>query len=158
MSKVALVMGSKSDWATMKDCAELLDELNINYHKQIVSAHRTPQLMFDFAKSAENNGFDIIIAAAGGAAHLPGMIAALTAIPVVGVPIKSSVLSGVDSLLSIVQMPAGVPVATMSIGTSGAKNAALYCASVLALHDNDIKQSYKDFREKQTQTVLDNSL
>ncbi len=158
MSKVALVMGSKSDWATMKECASLLDELNISYHKQVVSAHRTPELMFDFAKNAEQNGFDIIIAAAGGAAHLPGMIAAVTQLPVVGVPIKSSVLNGVDSLLSIVQMPAGVPVATMSIGLAGAKNAALYCASVLALHDKDVRSAYNNFRKTQTQTVLDNSL
>ena len=158
MSKVALVMGSKSDWATMKECASLLDELNISYHKQVVSAHRTPELMFDFAKDAEQNGFDIIIAAAGGAAHLPGMIAAITSLPVVGVPIKSSVLNGVDSLLSIVQMPAGVPVATMSIGIAGAKNAALYCASVLALHDKKVHSAYKSFRQNQTQTVLDSPL
>jgi 5-(carboxyamino)imidazole ribonucleotide mutase len=158
MSKVALVMGSKSDWETMKECASLLDELQISYCKQVVSAHRTPELMFDFAKNAENQGFDIIIAAAGGAAHLPGMIAAITALPVVGVPIKSKVLSGVDSLLSIVQMPAGVPVATMSIGVAGAKNAALFCASVLSLQDNAIKSAYKSYRITQTQTVLDDPL
>jgi 5-(carboxyamino)imidazole ribonucleotide mutase len=156
MKKVALVMGSKSDWVTMQNCAQLLDELGIEFHQQVVSAHRTPQLMVDFAGKAEDNGFEIIIAAAGGAAHLPGMIAALTPIPVVGVPIKSSVLSGVDSLLSIVQMPAGVPVATMSIGTAGAKNAALYCAAILATHDDDIKEKLASFRAKQTQLVLDN--
>lgn len=156
MKKVALVMGSKSDWATMQHCAQLLDELGIEFHQQVVSAHRTPQLMVDFAGQAEDNGFEIIIAAAGGAAHLPGMIAALTPVPVIGVPIKSSVLSGVDSLLSIVQMPAGVPVATMSIGLAGAKNAALYCAAVLSAHDKTIKQNLASFREKQTQSVLDN--
>lgn len=148
-------MGSKSDWATMTDCAQLMDELGIEYHQQVVSAHRTPQLMFDFADSAESKGYEIIIAAAGGAAHLPGMIAALTAVPVIGVPIKSSVLSGVDSLLSIVQMPAGVPVATMSIGKAGAKNAALYCAAILATHDDLIKKSLNDYRQLQTQYVLD---
>jgi 5-(carboxyamino)imidazole ribonucleotide mutase len=156
MKKVALVMGSKSDWATMSCCAQLMDELGIEYHQQVVSAHRTPQLMVSFAEAAELNGYEIIIAAAGGAAHLPGMIAALTPIPVIGVPIKSSVLSGVDSLLSIVQMPAGVPVATMSIGVAGAKNAALYCAAILATHNNNIKQSLAKYRVNQTQNVLDN--
>jgi len=156
MKKVALVMGSKSDWATMSDCAQLMKELGIEFHQQVVSAHRTPQLMVDFAQSAASQGYEIIIAAAGGAAHLPGMIAALTPVPVIGVPIKSSVLSGVDSLLSIVQMPAGVPVATMSIGTAGAKNAALYCAAILATHDNAIKKSLSDYRKNQTQMVLDN--
>jgi 5-(carboxyamino)imidazole ribonucleotide mutase len=156
MKKVALVMGSKSDWKTMYACAQLLDELGIDYHQQVVSAHRTPQLMYDFAKSAEQKGHQLIIAAAGGAAHLPGMIAAVSAVPVIGVPIKSSVLNGVDSLLSIVQMPAGVPVATMSIGLAGAKNAALYCAAVLALHDTKIKKALAKYRQTQTQSVLDN--
>jgi len=156
MKKVALVMGSKSDWATMSDCAHLLGELGVEFSQKVVSAHRTPQLMYDFATKAEENGIEIIIAAAGGAAHLPGMIAALTAVPVIGVPIKSSVLSGVDSLLSIVQMPAGVPVATMSIGTAGAKNAALYCAAMLATHDNNIKKILSDYRANQTQNVLEN--
>lgn len=156
MKKVALVMGSKSDWTTMSDCAQLMDDLGVEYHQQVVSAHRTPQLMVNFAKSAQDNGYEIIIAAAGGAAHLPGMIAALTPVPVIGVPIKSSVLSGVDSLLSIVQMPAGVPVATMSIGTAGAKNAALYCAAILATHDLEIKKSLSDYRNTQTQSILNN--
>jgi len=156
MKKVALVMGSKSDWATMSDCAQLLNELGIEFIQQVVSAHRTPKLMYDFALSAEENGIEIIIAAAGGAAHLPGMIAAITSVPVIGVPIKSKVLNGVDSLLSIVQMPAGVPVATMSIGTAGAKNAALYCAAILANHDKNIKQSLTTYRAQQTQDVLDN--
>lgn len=149
-------MGSKSDWATMRDCARLLQELSVEFSQQVVSAHRTPQLMYDFATTAQDNGIEIIIAAAGGAAHLPGMIAALTTVPVIGVPIKSNVLSGVDSLLSIVQMPAGIPVATMSIGTAGAKNAALYCAAILSTHDNKIKQSLSDYRSRQTQAVLDN--
>jgi len=156
MVKVALIMGSKSDWTTMQACANLMDELGIQYTQQVVSAHRTPKKMLDFAESAVANGYEIIIAAAGGAAHLPGMVAAMTALPVIGVPIKSSVLSGVDSLLSIVQMPAGVPVATMSIGIAGAKNAALYCAAILATHDLAIKQNLSEFRENQTQAVLDN--
>ncbi|MFK8011111.1 MAG: 5-(carboxyamino)imidazole ribonucleotide mutase [Marinicellaceae bacterium] len=156
MNKVALVMGSKSDWATMKECANLLNELNIAFFQKVVSAHRTPDLMYDFAKNAESNGVELIIAAAGGAAHLPGMIAAITAVPVIGVPIKSSVLNGVDSLLSIVQMPAGIPVATMSIGVAGAKNAALYSAALLATHDEKIKKSLSNYRAKQTQNVLDN--
>jgi 5-(carboxyamino)imidazole ribonucleotide mutase len=156
MKKVALVMGSKTDWATMQDCAQLMDELGIEYHQQVVSAHRTPELMVDFAKSAQDKGYEIIIAAAGGAAHLPGMIAALTPVPVIGVPIRSSVLSGVDSLLSIVQMPAGVPVATMSIGAAGAKNAALYSAAILANHDKDIKQALASYRKNQTDAVLNN--
>lgn len=149
-------MGSKSDWATMSDCAQLMTELGIEFHQQVVSAHRTPQLMVEFAQSAASQGYEIIIAAAGGAAHLPGMIAALTPVPVIGVPIKSSVLSGVDSLLSIVQMPAGVPVATMSIGTAGAKNAALYCAAILATHDKKIEKTLHDYRNRQTQSVLNN--
>ena len=156
MKKVALVMGSKSDWATMASCAQLLEELGIAFHQQVVSAHRTPQLMFEFANNAESQGFELIIAAAGGAAHLPGMIAAVTSIPVIGVPIQSRVLNGVDSLLSIVQMPAGVPVATMSIGEAGAKNAALYCAALLANHDEKIKASLQAYRQTQTQNVLDN--
>ena len=133
-----------------------MDELGIEYHQQVVSAHRTPELMVDFAKSAQDKGYEIIIAAAGGAAHLPGMIAALTPVPVIGVPIRSSVLSGVDSLLSIVQMPAGVPVATMSIGAAGAKNAALYSAAILANHDKDIKQALASYRKNQTDAVLNN--
>ncbi|MCF6288983.1 MAG: 5-(carboxyamino)imidazole ribonucleotide mutase [Proteobacteria bacterium] len=156
MKKVALVMGSKSDWVTMKNCAELLDLLGIAYHQQIVSAHRTPKMLYEFARNAEANGYEIIIAAAGGAAHLPGMIAAITPLPVIGVPIKSSVLNGIDSLLSIVQMPSGVPVATMSIGTAGAKNAALYCAAILATHDVEIKKSLHEFRQAQTQMVVNN--
>ena len=149
-------MGSKSDWATMQDCAQLLDDLGIEFQQQVISAHRTPQLLYDFASSAESKGYHIIIAAAGGAAHLPGMIAAITTIPVIGVPIKSSVLSGIDSLLSIVQMPAGVPVATMSIGTAGAKNAALYCAAILANYDLQIKNNLSTYRQVQTQNVLNN--
>lgn len=156
MKKVALVMGSKSDWGSMVNCAELLDELGIDYHQQVVSAHRTPELMYDFAQNAQSNGFDIIIAAAGGAAHLPGMIAAITPLPVIAVPIKSSVLNGVDSLLSIVQMPAGVPVATMSIGVAGAKNAALYCAAILAINNEKVKNTLNRYRQNQTNKVIDN--
>ncbi len=149
-------MGSKSDWKTMENCAKLMDSLGIAYHKQVVSAHRTPQLMYEFANSAQASGYEIIIAAAGGAAHLPGMIAAITPVPVIGVPIKSNTLNGVDSLLSIVQMPAGVPVATMSIGDAGAKNAALFCASVLANNDLTLKKNLEQFRANQTNTVLNN--
>ena len=149
-------MGSKSDWSSMVNCAELLDELGIDYHQQVVSAHRTPELMYNFAQNAQSNGFDIIIAAAGGAAHLPGMIAAITPLPVIAVPIKSSVLNGVDSLLSIVQMPAGVPVATMSIGVAGAKNAALYCAAILAINNEKVKNTLNRYRQNQTNKVIDN--
>ena len=136
MKKVALVMGSQSDWATMKECAKLLNDLGIEFHQQVVSAHRTPQLMYDFANSAEDSGYEVIIAAAGGAAHLPGMVAASTLLPVLGVPVQSRALQGLDSLLSIVQMPAGVPVATLAIGAAGAKNAALLAARILATSDD----------------------
>src|SRR5262245_47937621 len=130
---VAIVMGSKSDWATMRHAAETLDQLGITHASRVVSAHRTPDLMVEFAKHAVQHGVKIIIAGAGGAAHLPGMIAANTCLPVLGVPVESKVLRGVDSLLSIVQMPAGIPVGTLAIGTAGAKNAALLAASILAL-------------------------
>lgn len=133
MPKVAVVMGSCSDFETMKETCHLLEEFGIEYEKKVVSAHRTPDLLFDFAKNAKNNGFSVIIAAAGGAAHLPGMIASMTILPVIGVPIKSSTLNGVDSLLSIVQMPYGVPVQTMSIGVLGAKNDAISVLSILAI-------------------------
>ncbi len=156
MNKIALVMGSKSDWATMKHCADQLDALQIGYDKRVVSAHRTPDLMFTFAEEAEANGLSVIIAAAGGAAHLPGMLAAKTAVPVIGVPVSSSQLSGVDSLLSIVQMPAGVPVMTMSIGRAGAVNAALAATGILALHDPHAAQALQQFRRQQTEHVLNN--
>ncbi|MDO4814388.1 MAG: 5-(carboxyamino)imidazole ribonucleotide mutase [Gemella sp.] len=138
MKKVAVVMGSSSDWPTMKLACDVLDEFGIEYYKQVVSAHRTPNLMYDFAENAKDNGFEVIIAGAGGAAHLPGMIASLTTLPVIGVPIKSSTLSGVDSLYSIVQMPGGVPVATMAIGNAGAKNAGLQVVRMFAVHNEEI--------------------
>ncbi len=154
--KVGMIMGSKSDWATMAHCAALLEQLNVPFEQQVVSAHRTPDLMFTYAESAKDRGIEVIIAAAGGAAHLPGMVAAKTMLPVIGVPIKSRTLNGVDSLLSIAQMPAGIPVLTMSIGDAGAKNAALSAAAILANHDTDIAQALSAFRAQQTQTVLDN--
>lgn len=155
--KIAIVMGSQSDWAQMKFCCELLDQLGIAYSKAVVSAHRMPDEMFHFAETSADNGVEIIIAAAGGAAHLPGMIAAKTLLPVIGVPIKSSTLSGIDSLLSIVQMPAGVPVATMAIGVAGAKNAALQAARMLAVNDEKIRQALVNYREEQHQIALSSS-
>lgn len=151
---VGLVMGSRSDWATMVETAKLLEELNVPYESLVVSAHRTPDWLFEYADAAEGKGLKLIIAAAGGAAHLPGMIAAKTHIPVVGVPIESKALKGMDSLLSIVQMPGGIPVATMAIGTAGAKNAALYAAASLAPYNEDIKKSLLTFRKNQTEKVL----
>lgn len=155
--KIAIVMGSQSDWVQMKSCCELLDQLGIAYSKAVVSAHRMPDEMFRFAETAADNGVEIIIAAAGGAAHLPGMIAAKTLLPVIGVPIKSSTLSGIDSLLSIVQMPAGVPVATMAIGVAGARNAALQAARQLAVSDEKIRQALANYRAEQHQIALDSS-
>lgn len=146
MGKVAVVMGSSSDFETMKETCDLLGKFGILYEKKVVSAHRTPDLLFEFSKSARENGFSVIIAAAGGAAHLPGMIASMTTLPVIGVPIKSSTLSGVDSLLSIVQMPAGVPVSTMSIGVAGAKNAAITALSILGINDEEYAKKYEDYK------------
>lgn len=151
---VGIIMGSKSDWPTMENTAQLLDELGISYESRVVSAHRTPQWMVEYAKSAEGRGLQLIIAGAGGAAHLPGMVASLTRLPVLGVPVQSKALSGMDSLLSIVQMPGGVPVATMAIGTSGAKNAALFAARILANHDNSVQQQLEKFIQTQTETVM----
>ena len=139
--KVSIIMGSKSDLDTMRIASEVLRELEVSHEIKIISAHRTPDLMFEFAKSAQNRGIEIIIAGAGGAAHLPGMVAAITELPVIGVPIKSSNLNGIDSLLSIVQMPKGVPVATVAIGDHGAENAALISAKILALNDNKISKN-----------------
>lgn len=150
---VAIIMGSKSDWPTMIHAADILTELGISYAARVVSAHRTPDRMYDFAKSAKNNGFKVIIAGAGGAAHLPGMVAALTSLPVLGVPVQSKALSGQDSLLSIAQMPGGVPVGTLAIGKSGAKNAALLAASILALNDTDIEIALDAWRAAQTESV-----
>ncbi len=156
-AQVGLIMGSQSDWATMSHCAQLLDELKVSYEAEVVSAHRTPDSMFAYADHAESRGLKLIIAAAGGAAHLPGMVAAKTTLPVIGVPIQSRVLNGVDSLLSIVQMPAGVPVLTMSIGEAGAKNAALSAAAILGLTYPKISQQLKQYRSNQTEQVLKNS-
>lgn len=146
-------MGSTSDWPTMKHAADILDTLDINYDSQVVSAHRTPDRLYDFAKSASSNGYKVIIAGAGGAAHLPGMTASMTELPVLGVPVESKALSGMDSLLSIAQMPGGVPVGTLAIGKSGAKNAALLAASILALSDSKIAAALKDWRAAQTASV-----
>ena len=154
-AKVAIVMGSQSDWPTMKHAAEKLDELGIAYEARIVSAHRTPDRMADFAKGAAEDGFHIIIAGAGGAAHLPGMIAAMTHLPVLGVPVKSKALSGQDSLLSIVQMPAGIPVGTLAIGDAGASNAGLLAAGILALNDAELVERLKAWRKKQTDSVAE---
>jgi len=152
---VAIIMGSQSDWATMQNAAKTLDGLQIAYAKRIVSAHRTPERLFAFAKGAQAAGFKVIIAGAGGAAHLPGMTAALTTLPVFGVPIESKALSGVDSLYSIVQMPPGVPVGTLAIGRPGAINAALLAASVLALNDAELAERLASWRRRQTEAVAD---
>ena len=146
MPKVAIIMGSNSDWPTMRKAAEILADFGIEYEASVVSAHRTPDAMYNFAKEAEDRGVQIIIAGAGGAAHLPGMVAALTTLPVLGCPIKSSVLSGKDSLLSIVQMPKGIPVPTFAIGDAGAANAGLSAISILALNDTQLSQKLKDYR------------
>ena len=152
---VAIIMGSQSDWPTMKNAADILDELKIPYEKRIVSAHRTPKRMAKYAESAKDRGLKAIIAGAGGAAHLPGMIAAQTILPVLGVPIESKALSGMDSLLSIVQMPKGIPVGTLAIGTAGASNAALLAASILSINDVATANSLNDWRELQTSSVED---
>ena len=152
---VAIIMGSQSDWPTMKHAALTLEELGVSHQARIVSAHRTPQRLYDFAASAKSQGFKVIIAGAGGAAHLPGMTAAMTTLPVLGVPIESKALSGQDSLLSIVQMPAGVPVGTLAIGKSGAINAALLAASVLALSDAALATRLEAWRAQQTNAVAD---
>jgi 5-(carboxyamino)imidazole ribonucleotide mutase len=151
---VSVVMGSASDWETMQHCVELLAELGVPNEYRIVSAHRTPDLMAQFAHEAAERGVQVIIAGAGGAAHLPGMIAAQTWLPVLGVPVESHALKGLDSLLSIAQMPAGVAVGTLAIGTSGAKNAALLAASIVGLHDEKVRRAVQKFRQQQTKTVL----
>lgn len=154
--QIAIIMGSKSDWATMQEATQILDTLQLPYHVEIVSAHRTPDKLFTFAENAQQNGYKVIIAGAGGAAHLPGMIAAKTLVPVLGVPVKSSMLSGVDSLYSIVQMPKGIPVGTLAIGPAGAANAALLAAQILAAWDGELRSRLQAFRENQTNAVLDN--
>ena len=150
---VAIIMGSQSDWETMKNAADTLDVLGVGYEARIISAHRTPDRLVSFAKGARDEGFQVIIAGAGGAAHLPGMTAAMTALPVFGVPVQSKALSGQDSLLSIVQMPAGIPVGTLAIGKAGAVNAALLAAAVLALHDEDLAERLDDWRDRQSAAV-----
>ena len=155
---VSIIMGSKSDWETMSAASEMLRDFGVAHECRIVSAHRTPRLMAETAESAEGRGIEVIIAGAGGAAHLPGMTAAHTTLPVLGVPVESRALKGLDSLLSIVQMPAGVPVATLAIGTAGAKNAALLAVSILANKRPELREKLKAFREQQTRKVLEERL
>lgn len=156
-AQIGVIMGSKSDWETMKHACEILDKLEIPYEKAVVSAHRTPDLMFQYAAEARNKGIKVIIAGAGGAAHLPGMVAAKTTLPVIGVPIQSKALNGLDSLLSIVQMPGGVPVATVAIGRAGAINAGLLAAQILGSFHPDIAERLEQRREKTKQEVLESS-
>jgi 5-(carboxyamino)imidazole ribonucleotide mutase len=155
---VSIIMGSKSDWETMKNASDILADFDVPHECKVVSAHRTPDLLFEFAKSAEARGIEVIIAGAGGAAHLPGMCASQTCVPVLGVPVKSKALNGMDSLLSIVQMPAGIPVGTMAIGDAGAKNAALLAISILSNTRKDLREKLHKFRENQTNAVLDSEL
>ena len=152
--KVAIIMGSNSDWPIMEKAANILDDFGINYETKVVSAHRTPDLMFEFASNAKKNGFEVIIAGAGGSAHLPGMVASKTTLPVLGVPVPTKHLAGQDSLLSIVQMPKGIPVGTFAIGEAGASNAGLFAASILALHDANIQKKLDEFRQQQESNVL----
>ena len=151
--KVAIIMGSQSDYSIMKNCEKILKKLRVKFETKIVSAHRTPNRMYEFAKSAEKNDVSVIIAGAGGSAHLPGMVAALTAIPVIGVPIESKKLKGLDSLLSIAQMPKGIPVATVAIGKDGAVNAGLLAASIISISDKNIRKNLNLWRNKQTKSV-----
>lgn len=154
MAKIGIIMGSNSDWPVMEHAARVLQEFGIDYEARVVSAHRTPDLMFEYAETARERGIQAIIAGAGGAAHLPGMVAAKTTVPVLGVPVPSKYLRGEDSLLSIVQMPKGIPVATFAIGEAGAANAALFAVSLLANHDAALAEKLAQFRETQKQTVL----
>lgn len=154
---VGVIMGSKSDWPTMEKTVEMLEQFGVPYEVKVVSAHRTPDLMFDYAETAEARGLKVIIAGAGGAAHLPGMVAAKTVVPVLGVPVQSKALSGQDSLLSIVQMPGGVPVGTLAIGEAGAKNAGIMASQIVGCEYPEIREAVKAFRAKQTETVLENS-
>ncbi|WP_417582220.1 5-(carboxyamino)imidazole ribonucleotide mutase [Nitrincola sp.] len=155
--KVGVIMGSRSDWPTMEHAVNMLETLGVAYETRVVSAHRTPDLLFDYAKSAADRGLQVIIAGAGGAAHLPGMVASQTALPVLGVPVESKALSGMDSLLSIVQMPGGVPVGTLAIGKAGATNAGILAAQIVALQDATVRSALQRFREEQTRNVMDNS-
>ncbi|MCY3034167.1 5-(carboxyamino)imidazole ribonucleotide mutase [Aerococcus urinae] len=155
--KVGVVMGSQSDWQTMSQACQILDQFEVPYEKRVISAHRMPDEMFAYAKSARERGLAVIIAGAGGAAHLPGMLAAKTTLPVIGVPVQSHALSGLDSLLSIVQMPAGVPVATTAIGQSGAKNAALLAVEILSIEDARLSQALEDYRKNMRQAAIESS-
>ncbi|MCG9598678.1 5-(carboxyamino)imidazole ribonucleotide mutase [Vibrio sp. Isolate25] len=154
--KVGIIMGSKSDWPTMKLAAEMLDQFGVEYETKVVSAHRTPQLLADYANSAKERGLKVIIAGAGGAAHLPGMAAAFTSLPVLGVPVQSRALKGMDSLLSIVQMPKGIAVGTLAIGEAGAANAGILAAQIIGTHDDTVMEKVEAFRNQQTETVLAN--
>ena len=154
---VGVIMGSKSDWPTMKNATDMLEELGVSYEVKVVSAHRTPDLMFEYAETAEERGLKVIIAGAGGSAHLPGMVASKTIVPVLGVPVQSKALSGQDSLLSIVQMPSGIPVGTLAIGESGAKNAGILAAQIVGNDNEAVRERVSKFRSEQTQNVLNNS-
>lgn len=156
--QAAIIMGSKSDYETMKEACMVLDQFQVSYEVKVVSAHRTPEYMMEYATQAKQRGIQVIIAGAGGAAHLPGMVASLTTLPVIGVPVKSSNLNGLDSLLSIVQMPGGVPVATMAIGTAGAKNAGLFAVRMLALQDQALAQQYQEYQARMEQQVRESEL
>jgi 5-(carboxyamino)imidazole ribonucleotide mutase len=156
-AKVAVIMGSKSDWETMQHACQSLEKLAVPYEKRVVSAHRTPDLMFEYAESARQRGIQVIIAGAGGAAHLPGMVAAKTTLPVIGVPVQSKALNGLDSLLSIVQMPGGIPVATVAIGKSGATNAGLLAAQILAITDESLADRIETMRQEMKQTAIESS-
>ena len=158
MAKIGIIMGSNSDWPVMRHAAQFLEQFGISYEARVVSAHRTPDLMFEYAETARKRGIQAIIAGAGGAAHLPGMVAAKTTLPVLGVPVPSKYLRGEDSLLSIVQMPKGIPVATFAIGEAGAANAALFAVSLLSNHDPELAAKLADFRERQKQAVLEMEL
>ena len=158
MAKIGIIMGSNSDWPVMRHAAQFLEQFGICYEARVVSAHRTPDLMFEYAETVRERGIQAIIAGAGGAAHLPGMVAAKTTLPVLGVPVPSKYLRGEDSLLSIVQMPKGIPVATFAIGEAGAANAALFAVSLLSNHDPELAAKLADFRERQKQTVLEMEL
>jgi len=155
--KIGVIMGSKSDWETMKHTCDILDELEVPYEKKVVSAHRTPDFMFEYAEQAQDKGLEIIIAGAGGAAHLPGMVAAKTLLPVIGIPVQSKALNGMDSLLSIVQMPGGVPVATMAIGKAGAVNAGLLAAQMLGVHDKALMKRIEERRNNMRDAALESS-
>jgi 5-(carboxyamino)imidazole ribonucleotide mutase len=156
--QVGVIMGSRSDWETMRVAATVLEELQVGFESRVVSAHRTPEWMFEYARDAESRGLQVIIAGAGGAAHLPGMVASCTILPVLGVPVQSKSLQGLDSLLSIVQMPGGIPVATLAIGTAGAKNAGLLAARILSLADSELRERLRAWAKTQTQAVMDDNV